>query len=135
MRRRDSAFIVVICTALGAVVLAWDGPGRWLIRGAGGDVIAVVWLAFLIQCVMRRWSSLRCAGIAGGVAFTLEAIQGLGWVPAHAPRWIRIALGATFDPFDLVAYALGAIVAIALGRGYRRLNNFGEVFGDAEKSI
>lgn len=134
MRRRDAAFIIVICTALGAVVLAWDGPGRWLIRGALGDVIAVIWLAFLIQFAVRRWSTLRCAMLAGGVAVALETIQGLGWVPAHAPRWIRVVLGATFDPFDLVAYALGAIVAVAVGHAYRRSNDFGKVFGDAEKS-
>lgn len=134
MRRIDSAFIVIICTALGAVVLAWDGPGRGLIRGAGGDVIAVVWLAFLIQLAMRRWSARRCAGLACAAAFGLEAMQGLGWVPEHAPRWVRIALGATFDPFDLLAYAVGALVAVAVGRAYRRRENLREVFGDAEES-
>ena len=134
MRRIDSAFIVFICSALGVVVLAWDGPGRALIRGAGGDVIAVVWLAFLIQLIMRRWSAARSAGLAASVAFALEAVQGLGWMPEHAPRWVRIALGATFDPFDLLAYAGGALVALALGYAYRQRDNLGEVFGAAEKS-
>lgn len=134
MRRRDAAFLFIICTALGGVVLAWDGPGRWLIRGAGGDVIAVVWLAALLQCTLRRWSMMRCALLATAVAFALEAAQGLGWMPEDAPRWIRVALGATFDPFDLLAYAVGGLIAAAVGHAYGARKNLGEVFGDGRKS-
>lgn len=136
MTRRFAALMVVACTALGVGVLAYGGPYRQMVRGALGDVIAVVWLAFLIQAMWIRWPWRRCLAITAAIAVGLEAMQGLGWVLVDAPRVVRVILGATYDPHDFIAYAVGLVIAWSVGvwaisrRGAVSVHDKnGEVFG------
>lgn len=113
MPRRFSLAIILACTALGAAILQWAGSG--LIRGFCGDVIAVVWLAYIFALIWPR-HVVGCCIAALAVAFALEGLQALQLVSPDAPRVVRVMLGATFDPWDLVAYAVGFGVALALRR-------------------
>lgn len=113
--RRRATLIVLACTTLGAGVLLYAGPGRGLIRGFCGDVIAVVWLAYIFALLWPR-HVVGCCIAALGVAFALEGLQALQLVSPDAPRVVRVMLGATFDPWDLVAYAVGFGFALALRR-------------------
>lgn len=89
-----------------------------IIRPYGGDALAVVGVYCLVRFVaLPRW---RLA-LAGSLlfAFAIEALQGidagarLGLDPRSAAG---IALGSTFDPFDLVAYAVGALLVVLVER-------------------
>lgn len=115
MRRRTAALIVLACTVIGVGILLYRGPGRALIRGALGDVLAVIWLAYALVIV---WPTRvrACCVAALGVAFALEGMQALRLVSPEAPTVVRVVLGATFDPWDLVAYAVGCGVALSLAR-------------------
>jgi hypothetical protein len=134
MTRRFAIAMVLLCTALGAGVLVYAGPYRGLIRGALGDVIAVVWLAFLFQAVWVRWPFRRCLVLTTLVAGGLEAIQGLGWVPADAPRAVRVILGATYDPHDFIAYGIGLGIAWLIAFWVQRSRKNSEVFGASQNS-
>ena len=93
-----------------------------LLRGFGGDVLVVVLVyAALRTCVARPparlalWALLFACGI--------ECLQGLGMVDAlglHGQtalhRMLRIALGATFDVWDLVAYGCGWLLCRAINQ-------------------
>lgn len=115
MRRRTAALVVLACTAVGVGILLYRGPGRALIRGALGDVLAVIWLAYLLAIIWPR-RALACCWAALGIAFALEGLQALHLVPPEAPTVIRVMLGATFDPWDLVAYTVGFAGALALAQ-------------------
>ena len=107
--------------AVEVAIARYAPPG--VLRGFGGDVLVVV----LVYAFLRSFLALPPARLALGsllFACAIECLQGLGMVDAlglHGQtalhRVLRIALGSTFDVWDLVAYACGWLVCRALGRG------------------
>ena len=89
------------------VVIAFGTTG-W-IRGSLGDLIVVIWVASALATVIRGRPAL-CAGLALALATALECGQLLGKVDADAPLWMHLVFGSTFDPLDLLHYAIGALV-------------------------
>lgn len=78
-------------------------------------------VVFLVAALAAaRWSTARrrLLGV-GALAIGTEAFQALGLVPADAPLLVHLTLGSTFDPVDLVAYAVGLAVAAGLERAWR----------------
>lgn len=96
------------------VAIARYAPTGWL-RGFVGDVLVVVLVWSVFGWFGRAsWSSSRLALAALLFACAIEVLQAFGLVdllglhsatPLH--RVLRIALGATFDPWDFVAYTCG----------------------------
>lgn len=84
-----------------------------VLRGFGGDVLVVVLVfALLRACVAQPAARLALWSLL--FACAIECLQGLGMVDAlglHGQtalhRIARIALGTTFDLWDLVAYTCG----------------------------
>ncbi len=99
----------VAALALGIAVVLYRGPGRALVRGHGGDVAATMLVFAGLGLVLRTSWSLR-AGVTLAIATAIELGQAL-WHPAFP--MVAFAAGTTFDPLDLLAYAIG--VAIAVG--------------------
>jgi hypothetical protein len=93
-------------------------PG--VLRGFGGDVLVVVLVyALLRACVAQPAARLALWALL--FACAIECLQGLGMVDAlglHGQtalhRVLRIALGTTFDLWDLAAYGCGWLVCRAL---------------------
>lgn len=101
--------------AIGAVALLWGRmawPGHAIVRGHAGDVGATM-VVYAIASIFVRRRVVRAA-IAAAVAVSLELAQrvhdGGGGVVGE------LAIGASFDPWDLVAYALGIAIAVAWDR-------------------
>ena len=104
--------------ALGLLVvlalLATVGARWGVVRSFGGDVLAVAWVYCLFKMVWRA-PVVALALAAFGVGVALEAAQ---WIAA-AQHWhiqnraLRIVLGSTADGWDVVAYALGALLVVA----------------------
>lgn len=99
----------------------------WFVRGPVrswfGDVLVIVFLVGAMASVgaLRPWQRLAAIG---ALALGTEAFQGLGIVPKDAPWWVHLTVGATFDPWDFAAYAVGLGVAAgleAIGYGSRTL--------------
>ena len=104
--------------AVEVAIARFSPPG--VLRGFGGDVLAVVLVyALLRACVAQPAARLALWALL--FACTIECLQGLGLVDAlglHGQtalhRVLRIALGATFDVWDFVAYGCGWLVCRAL---------------------
>ena len=107
--------LALAALALGAVALGWGRagwPGHALVRGHLGDVAATM----LVYAIASRLTArvLGRAAIAAVVAVAIELAQavhdGGGGLAGE------LVIGASFVPWDLVAYALGVGVAVAWDR-------------------
>ncbi|MBP8807935.1 MAG: DUF2809 domain-containing protein [Kofleriaceae bacterium] len=111
--------MLLASVALGALALLW---GRWawpahrLVRGYGGDVAAAMLVyALAAERVERRRGR---AAIAAVVAGGLEVAQ--AFHDGHGGLAGELVLGASFDAWDLVAYAIGIAVAVGVDTWHRR---------------
>lgn len=101
------------------VAIARYAP-QGVLRGFGGDVLVVVLVYALLQtCVAQPAARLALWALL--FACAVEGLQGLGMVDVLGlhdqtalHRVLRIALGTTFDVWDLVAYGCGWLVCRAL---------------------
>ena len=114
MSRQGHLTVAGIALVLGVLCLAWGRaqvPGAWLVRGYLGDVVIVIFLVATLGAVTSLALITRLALILA-VAVGLEFFQ--MW---HHQRGVAgVALGTTFDPYDLCAYSLGALIIWALER-------------------
>lgn len=109
--RRAALLAILVCLALAALALVWPWPGRALVRGTLGDVVAAAALAFAFAALWPRVRRRTRLGAALACAAALELAQALGFDGAVLGAGGRVALGATADPMDLVAYAVGVAMA------------------------
>lgn len=117
--RRRVAPLALLALGLGVAALLYRGPGRGIIRGHGGDVAAAMLLyaaASVAPGLARRGWRARAA-VALGTALTLELGQ-LIWTGRGLAG--ELLVGGTFDPRDLLAYALGVALGVATERAGRR---------------
>lgn len=109
-QRRLYLLLALLCFALCLLVATWLAELRFL-RGFAGDVLVVLLIYFLARGLLAQ----PPLPLALGVLLFAWAIEGLQALHAAdvlgLQGWPRIILGATFDPWDLAAYALGALIA------------------------
>jgi hypothetical protein len=83
-----------------------------------GDVLAVI-LVFMAIRAMFAAGPWTAAAIALSVAVVIELGQLVGILHilglAHH-QWLRVVLGTGFDVRDLLAYAIGALIAVGVDR-------------------
>lgn len=94
--------------ALGMALLVYQGPYHGALRAWLGDVLAVVFLYAIFGVIWDGPWKPRLA-LTLLIAWGLEIIQLFDVLPPDAPRWLSVALGSTFDVWDFVAYAGGAL--------------------------
>ncbi|MCW5807633.1 MAG: DUF2809 domain-containing protein [Deltaproteobacteria bacterium] len=105
-----------LALALGLAVLAYPRSAPWhgVIRGHVGDVAAAMLIyAVLGLALARRWRPALRAAIAFGSAAAIEFGQ-LVWDARSTLA--ELTIGTSFDPWDIVAYAVG----VALGLAWER---------------
>lgn len=117
--RRGSTLACAVTGALGAATLVYRGPGHGFLRGTVADALVVIFLYALLGRAWRAPAAVRAA-LVGGLALAVELRQLV--VAGGAPRGLagELTVGATFDPWDLVAYAVGLAVAVTVERAVRR---------------
>ena len=118
MVRKQFALMVGVALAVGACVLLYRGPGRDLVRGHVGDIAATLLVYALLGLVWLRGSVAVRATATLALATAIELGQTVWHTRSLADE---LVLGSTFDPWDLVAYALGVAVAIAWERRGQRV--------------
>ena len=107
------AVLIFIIEALIATV--WSRH-RWL-RSFGGDALAAVWVYFAFKTVVQaRAVPLALAAFATGCAVELAqlAAQLASWTSGNPV--LRTVLGSVPDWMDVLAYAVGAALVVALER-------------------
>lgn len=96
----------------------------WL-RGFVGDVLAVVWVYFLLKTVLKaNTTGLALAAFAVGCGVELAQYVAAvnGWHVEN--RVLRIVLGSVADWMDVLAYAGGFVGVLALESLLARLRIF-----------
>lgn len=118
MHHRRPALIVALLTLCVGVFAGLYGsrPPLW-IRHTLGDVAAAGLVFALLSLIQPTAPRARRVILALLLAGAVEGIQALEWVGPDAPLLLHLTLGATFDPLDLAAYALGVLVASGLEWG------------------
>jgi hypothetical protein len=100
---------------LGLGVIFYRGPGRWLVRGYLGDVLVVTFLYFLLGVSLQS-QRLRL-GLVFAIAMFTELRQ---WIVQATQVSLAeaLTLGATADPFDILAYIVGLLLACVAERRF-----------------
>lgn len=110
---------LIACIALGIAVTRL-GSGE--VAGFCGDALYAVaaYLAFTLIWVRLRPGPL--AILTTLVCWAIEFLQATGLPLELARQWIgwRYLLGTTFNPLDLLAYLLGAVLIAGLDRALSR---------------
>lgn len=101
---------IFMALALGSKI--YPGPGAQLVHRYLGDLFIVSSLYFFISMLQRRLNPLGLAALVFSLAGAVELIQ-LTPLPTWAPPALTFWIGSTFDPWDLLAYALGAGFALS----------------------
>ena len=106
--KRRFVWLAIAALGIALAVLAYRGPGRVIVRGHVGDVAAAMFVYAIVAALLRERGARAAATLA--IAIAIE----LGQMVWHTDSTAgELLLGSTFDPWDLVAYAIG--VAIAVG--------------------
>jgi hypothetical protein len=113
--RRFRALVVIVASlAVGAFVLVYRGPGRSIVRGHLGDLAVAVLLYFAIVLVFSAKTRVRSRAIAVAVfAAGTKLFQSVG-PSLRRSTLVDRTVGRTFDPWDLLAYALGIVLAVRI---------------------
>lgn len=115
LRFSRPAFVFSVLLFVVLVVLATVGAGWGWIRGFSGDVLAVMWVYCALASVVKARHQL-VAGIAFSLGVAVELAQYLAsnfGIRVSNPI-LRIVLGATPDWWDVLAYALGAVLVLGM---------------------
>lgn len=99
------AAVVIVGVGLGLRAVAAGSVAKY-----GGDALYTVLLLALAVLAAPRVTPLKAAGCALAVSWVVEFLQ-LSGVPAELSERstvARLALGSTFNPPDLLWYAVGA---------------------------
>jgi hypothetical protein len=99
------------------------------IRGFAGDIVVILMIYFLIK-VFYDFNSLKLAVFTLFTAFTTEFLQYFKLIDIlklQNNKAARLILGSVFDPCDLAAYAIGAVLVYIIDTRLIRklLNSFG----------
>lgn len=78
---------------------------------AAGSVLYAMAACFAIALIW--WGRPRAVGAAAFVACLLVELAQLTGIPARLPA-LRLVLGSGFNPLDILWYAVGALVGVAV---------------------
>ena len=119
MKRRVVYLIsAMICFAICVLIVAFFSQARF-IRGFIGDVVIISLMYFLIK-VFIDVKPLMLALFTLTAAFVVEFLQYfriIDFLGLKHSRVARIVIGSVFDPMDLLAYFIGAILVYAIDTG------------------
>jgi hypothetical protein len=111
---REAALWAVLIFIVEVLIATVWSHHRWL-RSFVGDVLAVVWVYFLLKMVVKA-NTLSLALAAFAVGCLVELAQYVaavnGWHVEN--RVVRIVLGSVADWMDVLAYGCGFLMALGL---------------------
>ena len=118
MRTRKRALLDAVTSLAAGILLLLLPVQTGPVRGYLGDVLIVVFICSLVGAIFRVSSFKNAVGVflfASLVEFLqLLRLDRLWGLEGSLLVWVTI--GATFDPWDFAAYAVGAVVAFVLLR-------------------
>lgn len=119
-RRRTLLTLAALATVAAGLIV--HGTVHSAAGGFAGDALYAVLIFLLVAVLAPRTSSAIVGGAAFALCSAVEVFQLTG-VPAYLSAAIpgaALVLGSTFQWVDLLAYAIGAALAVAVDAGVRR---------------
>lgn len=102
--------LAVAALVIGVAVLMYRGPARPFIRGHVGDVAATMIVYATLGWLL--WGKLARPGVRAFGAMAIATAIELGQIVwTGTGRAGEIFVGSYFDSWDLVAYAVGTVIA------------------------
>ncbi len=120
MKKRIPYILISLFSLLCGIAVATVLRGYPFIRGFGGDILIVIFIYGSIKVLAPELKPVLLAPGVLAFAFFVEFLQYLG-VPRYFDTRslvIILTLGSTFDPADLAAYGIGALIICLLDRYY-----------------
>lgn len=111
--RRSMIVLGGVAFAIGVFAFFYQGLGRPFVRGFVGDVGAIMLIYAVLGLVWRTTASARTLATAA-IGVAVEVYQAVGTTPPGIAG--EILVGSFPDPWDLVAYAIGVVAALAWER-------------------
>jgi hypothetical protein len=111
---REAALWAVFIFIIEVLIATVWSHHPWL-RGFVGDVLAVVWVYFLFKAVIKANTAglaLAAFAVGCGVELAQYVAAANGWHVEN--RVLRIVLGSVADWMDVLAYACGFVLVLAL---------------------
>lgn len=112
MNRRVIYFGLTTTCFIALILIVELFNNNQLVRGFIGDVI-VIWLIYFFAKVFYDFNAMKLAVFTLVGAFTTEFLQYLDfttYIGIEHNAIARLILGAVFDPYDLIAYTIGAVL-------------------------
>ncbi len=114
-------YLLLACVTIAVGLAVFTGPLPLppRVRDAAGDALWAMMMVWWMGVALPQLSPIRRGALALGLCFTVELSQ-----LYHAP-WLdairattpgHLVLGSGFDARDLVAYAVGVLLAVGLDR-------------------
>lgn len=125
---REAALWAVFIFIIEVLIATVWSHHPWL-RGFVGDVLAVVWVYFLFKTVIKANTAglaLAAFGVGCGVELAQYVAAVNGWHVEN--RVLRIVLGSVADWMDVLAYACGFVLVLALEFLLVRFRSFLSLF-------
>ena len=109
--------LYIVATLIGALfVLVYRGPLWPYVRGYMGDWLIVQFIYLIGRFWIRdRWHYFW-AGAVFMLGVTVEIIQYLGAASIPRNAITELTIGSTFDPVDIVTYAVGVVTVLVVER-------------------
>jgi len=111
--------ILAIVIPVGFGTLLYKGPGADWVEGYGGALCyEVFWVLALKACLPRASvMTLAVAVFLATSAMEFLQLSGHPWLEWLRSFYLgRVFIGAVFDPWDFLYYAIGSAVAVVLYR-------------------
>lgn len=112
MNRRVIYFGLTTTCFIALILIVELFNNNQLVRGFIGDIIIILQVYFLAK-VFYDFHALKLASFTLVVAFTIEFLQYLDfttYIGVEHNAVARLVFGAVFDPYDLIAYTIGAVL-------------------------
>lgn len=112
MKKRLIYFTLSILCFLSCVLIVKLFDHNLFIRGFTGDVIVILLIYFLVKALYDVKPSHLAISVLG-FGFITEFLQYarlISLLGLDQNKLAKLIIGSVFDPFDLIAYTLGAII-------------------------
>lgn len=116
MKRRLIYFMLSVICFMACVLIVRLFSGNQFIRGFAGDIVVILLIYFFVK-IFKDFKPLKLAIFTLLLAFTTEFLQYLKLISVLGLEqniFAQLIIGAVFDPLDLVAYAIGAIIVYTI---------------------